>query len=157
VQQVYRRIIMSERQKIHLKLERAVGRVHTSAEDGHVLFLACYTVSQKSRPLSLSSVYQILTDFQNSFTDTLCGKPVIKWLGPMKDPTTPDTVRCWSLHYLVKYINFQNLYRLQSQNSRWCTSPGRECGYGRWAGNVPRRPTRNSSLIRPLALSAVII
>jgi len=45
-----------------------------------------YTVSQKSRPLSLSTVRQILTtDFQNSFTDTLCGKPVIMLSPPHSD------------------------------------------------------------------------
>ena len=54
-----------------------------------------YTVSQKSRPLILSSVYQILTDFQKSSTVTLpktCNKVVIK------DLITTDT-----RHYTVKY------------------------------------------------------
>jgi len=62
------------------------------------------TVSQKSRPLSLSSVDQILTDFHNFFTGALYGKSVIKQ--SLKIP--PHLIRITTL-YLVKY-EFQNLY-----------------------------------------------
>ena len=68
------------RKRCSVKAAISCGPKSISFRNFWLLFRSTYTVGQKNmQPYFCPCLRQILTDFKNSFTGTLCGKFAIKW------------------------------------------------------------------------------